>query len=63
MEISQTNLLGFIGIEENNLLASMVTCHRDIGKAFPKIDGIFQAPMKHIKININDDHKNIVVAL
>ncbi len=63
METAQTNLLEFIGIEENNLLVSMITCHRDIALGFPNIDGVFKAPIKHLNINVKDDHKNIVVAL
>lgn len=54
MDLPETNLLGFLGAEEQNLLTSMVKCHRDIAIAFPKLDGAFQAPIK--LINIDDKY-------
>lgn len=63
MDLPETNLLGFLGAEEQNLLTTMVKCHRDIAIAFPKLDGAFQAPIKHIDININDEHPKTILAL
>lgn len=58
-----TNLLEFIGIEETNLLVTMVKCNPEIAKVFPKLDGAYQAPMKFIDVNLKDEHKKTVLAL
>ena len=63
MDLPETNLLGFLGAEEQNLLTSMVWCHRDIAIAFPKLDGAFQAPIKHVDININNEYPKTILAL
>ena len=63
MNLRETNLLGFVGAEEQNLLVSLVKCHRDIAQAFPKLDGAYQAPIKYIDVNIKDEHPKTVLAL
>jgi hypothetical protein len=63
MAVPQTNLLEFIGAEETNLLVTMHMCHPDLAKPFPMLDGAYQAPIKFIDVNINDEHKQALLAL
>lgn len=62
MDELQTNLLAFIGAEETNLLVTMTKCHRDI-EFFPLLDGAYQAPIRFIDVNINDEHKKTILSL
>ena len=63
MNLPETNLLGFISAEEQNLLVSLLKCHRDIALAFPKLDGAYQAPIKHIEVNIKNESAWTILAL
>jgi hypothetical protein len=57
-----TNLLEFISKEENNLLTSMVKCHDDVAQ-FAKVDGHFQAIVKHLDVPADDEHGRTMLAL
>ena len=61
--LPQRNIFGFLGAEESNLLTTLRTCHRDFSIMLPMIDGAFQAPIGHIAIPVNDDHKRTVLCL
>jgi|ERR1035438_9395614 hypothetical protein len=63
MNVPQTNLVEFIGKEENNLLASMITCHTDIVIAFAKLDGIFQGPIPYLNINAKDECTKTILTM
>ena len=52
MNVPQTHLLEYLGAEETNLLVSMNLCKRDMD-FFPKLDGLFQEPLKYIDLKIN----------
>lgn len=62
MDELETNFLAFIGAEETNLLVAMVKCNRDI-TFFPSLDGAYQAPLKFIDVNINDEYKKTILSL
>ncbi len=51
MNVPQTHLLEYLGAEEANLLVSMNLCKRDMD-FFPKLDGLFQEPLKYIDLNV-----------
>lgn len=53
MKVPQTNLLEYLGAEETNLLVSINLCKRDVD-FFPKLDGLFQEPLKHIDLKIKN---------
>ena len=57
IEAPKTNLLEYIGAEETNLLVSINLCRRDMD-AFPKLDGLFQAPLQKIDLKVKD-RKNL----
>ena len=67
---TKTNLLEFIGAEETNLLVSIHLCRPEMD-AFPKLDGLFQAPIQKIDLKVKDQknlsdakrHKMTVLAL
>jgi hypothetical protein len=67
MNVPQTHLLEYLGAEETNLLVSINLCKRDMD-FFPKLDGLFQEPLKHIDLKIknraeltNDDRHRMTV--
>ena len=45
------------------MLVTLHKCHRDFEKMFLRIDGAFQAPLKHIVFDPSDAHERIVLAL
>lgn len=53
MNVPQTNLLEYLGAEETNLLVSINLCKQDMD-FFPKLDGLFQEPLKHIDLKIKN---------
>ena len=62
MAEQQTNLLAFIGKEETNLLVTMFKCHNDI-VFFTSLDAAYQAPIRFIDINFNDEYKKTIISL
>lgn len=70
MNVPQTHLLEYLGAEETNLLVSMNLCKRDMD-FFPKLDGLFQEPLKYIDLKIknraalthDDKHRMAVLTL
>lgn len=53
MNVPQTHLLEYLGVEETNLLVSMNLCKRDMD-FFPKLDGLFQEPLKYIDLKVKN---------
>ena len=53
LQSAKTHLLEFIGAEETNLLVSVNLFRRDMD-AFPKLDGLFQAPLETIDLKVRD---------
>lgn len=70
MNVPQTHLLEYLGVEETNLLVSMNLCKRDMD-FFPKLDGLFQEPLKYIDLKVknkaelthDDKHRMTVLTL
>ena len=49
----ETNLIEFAAKEEHNLLTSIHTYHDDVTN-FARVDGHFQAPVKHVNVPAAD---------
>jgi hypothetical protein len=58
----QTNLFGFLGFEEINLLAALNKCHHDLD-VFAKIDAAFQVPISHITVDVRDIYRQTMLQL
>lgn len=63
MNLPQTNLLEFLGAEQTNLLVTIVKCNPEIARAFPMLDGAYQAPLKFIDVKTEDEHKKTILSL
>jgi hypothetical protein len=55
----ETNLIGFISREENNLLTTMMNHRTDVDQ-FSVVDGHFQAPIKHLTVPAVDQYGQVI---
>jgi len=58
----ETNLIKFASKEENNLFTSIHTYHDDVTH-FARVDGHFQAPVKHVNVPAADNYGRMVLGL
>lgn len=58
----ETNLIEFASKEEHNLVTSIHTYHDDVAH-FARVDGHFQAPVKHVDVPAADNYGRMVVGL
>lgn len=58
----ETNLIEFASKEEHNLLTSIHRYHDDVTH-FARVDGHFQAPVKHVNVAATDNYGRMLLAL